>query len=60
MKGYKIIKTTIQTIILIICFSLQCNAQLPPPFDRPEAMFQLYTRYLAGESLQEEEESKVD
>ncbi len=59
MKGYKIIKTTIQTIILIICFSLQCNAQLPPPFDRPEAMFQLFVRYLAGESFQEESQSEV-
>ena len=59
MKGYKIIKNILQVIVLVACFAMQCNAQLPPPFDMPGKMFEIFTRNLAGEASQEEEKQNL-
>ena len=59
MKGYKILKNILQVIVLVVCFALQCNAELPPPFDRPLQMTEIFMRDLAGESKQEEERQNL-
>ena len=59
MKGYKIIQNILLVLVLAFCFVSVGNAQLPPPFDRPQSMFEIFLRNLSGEREEAEENQNL-
>lgn len=59
MKGCKIIQNILLVLVLAFCFVSVGNAQLPPPFDRPQSMFEIFLRNLSGEREEAEENQNL-
>ena len=59
MKGCKIIQNILLVLVLAFGFVSVGNAQLPPPFDRPQSMFEIFLRNLSGEQEEAEENQNL-